>query len=186
MRAQISVDLLRRLVRYEPDTGELFWLPRTPDLVRPGRNGALIEAQRFNAKHAGRPALNHLDARGYRVGALGGRYLAAHRAAWALLTGEWPRGPIDHINGDRSDNRFCNLRDATAAENARNAGRRRDNKSGRTGVYWASDKQCWGASIRFERRIRHLGFFDTVDAAAAARAVAERELGFHPNHGRAA
>jgi hypothetical protein len=180
----VPVELLRQLIRYEPETGKLFWLPRSADLVKPGRNGAEIEAQRFNARLAGKQALNHLDARGYLVGALFARFLAAHRAAWAIHTGAWPNGQIDHINGVRSENQFNNLREVSAAENARNARRRKDNVSGFVGVYWREDQRRWGASIRFNNRLKHLGFFETAEEAGAARKAAQQRLGFHPNHGR--
>lgn len=182
----VEPELLRQLLRYDPATGELFWLPRSAENIASGRNGAAVEARRFNSKFAGKPALNHLDARGYRVGALFNRFLSAHRAGWALHTGAWPAGEIDHINGLRADNRLCNLRDVPIGENNKNIARSKANTSGVTGVHWRPDHKKWGCNIRYMGKLKHLGFFDDFAAAVVRRKDAEREYGYHPNHGRAA
>jgi hypothetical protein len=186
MTREIDPQLLRKLLRYEPETGKLFWLERGPDLVKPGRNGREIEAGRFNSRYGGSEALAHRSHSGYLTGAIFGRAYFAHRIAWVIQTGKWPEHSIDHINGRRDDNRFCNLRCVDADGNARNAKRRRDNSSGRTGVYWRKDNSCWQASIRVDRKTIGLGCFSNFDDAVAARLAGERLYGFHPNHGRAA
>jgi hypothetical protein len=73
--------------------------------------------------------------------ALTGVLYREHRLAWLYMTGEWPTHEIDHINGDRVDNRFCNLREATASENRWNSRKRVNNTSGYKGVSWDSAKR---------------------------------------------
>ncbi len=81
---------------------------------------------------------------------------------------------IDHINGDRHDDRWANLRLATPAENARNRGVCRRNTSGKVGVYPIKPQGLWGADIGKDGRNIHLGRFKILDEAIAARCAAER------------
>lgn len=120
---------------------------------------------------------------GYRIVYAGNRILKAHRVAWYLVHGEWPKA-IDHINGDPGDNRLDNLRIAGQAENMRNASLYSNNKSGVPGVRWRADKGRWVASIKVDGRHISLGSHLEFDAAVAARKNAETKYGFHPNHGR--
>lgn len=121
---------------------------------------------------------------GYRVLYTSRGMIKAHRAAWLLGHGEVPDGPIDHINGDPSDNRLDNLRVVTQSENMRNASLYSNNKSGLPGVRWRDDKGKWVASIKIDGRHRGLGSFPDFFSACCARKSAELEHGFHPNHGR--
>ncbi len=88
---------------------------------------------------------------------------------------------VDHINGDGSDNRWCNLRESNPQKNACNRRRRKTNSSGCTGVFRKHDR--WFALITFHGKRKHLGTFRSLDAAIKARKDAERELGFSPEHG---
>ena len=97
-----------------------------------------------------------------------------------LLTGAQPKGEIDHINGQRADNRAANLRDVDKAENQKNAARRSDNTSGVTGVYWDKTSKRWRATLRSTT----VGGFERKEDAVAARLAAQRAHGFHENHGR--
>jgi hypothetical protein len=104
--------------------------------------------------------------------------------AFAIYYGRWPDGQLDHINGDRRDNRIANLREVSNAENSRNAGRRRDNTSGVVGVSSTSSRlNPWRAYIKIGDRVRHLGRFPSIKTAADARRAAERQHGYHENHG---
>jgi hypothetical protein len=107
----------------------------------------------------------------------------AHRVAWLLYYGEWPTGFIDHINGDGSDNRICNLRTVTNQENLRNQSLRSSNKSGVMGVC-LNRRGTWRVEIGVNGRHRNLGTFSVFEDAVRARRAAEVDLGFHPNHGR--
>ena len=173
---------LRQLLRYEPETGKLFWRERTPDMFQDGKHSAAHICARWNSKFGGKEAFT-ASSRGYRVGAIWGQNILAHRAAWAIYYGAWPSKWLDHINGNPSDNRIENLRDVEHAENMRNTRRRGDNTSGVTGVYWLEEKNKWGAFIK-SHKIIALGRYETFGEAVAARKAAEKVLGYHQNHGR--
>lgn len=178
--------LLLKLLRYEPETGRLFWLPRTPDLFKDGGIGRDAMCRAWNARNAGReafPCTAPKGARGYVQAQIFKRKYLKHRIIWKLVTGDEP-DQIDHINGDKADNRFANLRSVTCAENMRNLARHSHNKSGCTGVFWNDQFDRWQAHITVGGHTRHLGLHRNKDAAIRARKAAERRLGFHPNHGR--
>lgn len=183
---QVDLSTLRGLLRYEAETGKLFWLPRTAQHIGNGRNGAEVEAIRWNTKWSGKEAFTSKNGSGYLTGNVFRKFFSAHRIAWALYYGEWPKGDIDHINGVRHDNRIDNLRDVSGSANNCNTRIRKDNKTGCTGVFWRKDGAKWAASIRLHGKISHLGFFKDKAEAIAARKNAEKELGFHENHGRTA
>lgn len=107
---------------------------------------------------------------------MGGRYLV-HRLVWLRLYGKWPEGQIDHINGDRSDNRMENLRDVAPLINAQNQRAAHcGSSSGILGVSWRRDRQRWVACIKTGGRQRHLGFFLSPADAQAAYLEAKRSL----------
>ena len=97
----------------------------------------------------------------------------AHRLAWFYVYGAWPNGDLDHINGDKLDNRIANLREATRKQNMQNVRQHKHNTSGVKGVAWHSQRNKWRAYIFVDYRQIHLGLFDTKEAAAAARMNAE-------------
>ena len=177
----MDCDLLRRLIHYCPETGALTWLERAAADM-PHDHARRV----FNSKHAGKPALNHIDVHGYPRGNIFGRGFKAHRVAWAIHYGEWPSECIDHINGLRTDNRIANLRVATKAENARNAFRYRSNTSGHSGVSWDAGKGRWVAYIGHGSALTWLGRFADIADAVAARKSAEQRLGYSQRHGTAA
>lgn len=162
---------LRNLLRYEPETGKLFWLPREGN-------------QSFNTQCAGREALTSISPLGYRRGTVHFKHLRAHRVAWAIHYGEWPDGEIDHINGDRADNRIANLRDVSHTINGRNLRRPLNNSSGVVGVNWQSREKKWRASITVNSKNIWLGEFASFEDAVAARLAAQKRHGFHANHGK--
>jgi hypothetical protein len=171
-------DWLHVLLRYDAETGKLFWRPRTPEMF----NNAKY-ARQWNTRLAGREAFAPLNAHGYACGKIFGTTYLAHRVIWAMETGAWPEAQIDHINGIRNDNRFANLREVTNAQNAQNQRLRSDNTSGVAGVYWDAAQAEWRARIKVNGKERHLGRFKSIDLAAAARKAAEEKYGFHRNHG---
>lgn len=184
----LTPEELRQLLEYNPSTGELVWKER--DAEQFTDDGAMQSAARsawWNARYAGKPALNCIDpSNGYRTGKVKGHYVKAHRVAWAIYHGQWPDDAIDHINGDRADNRISNLRDVTQAENMRNQTRPITNTSGHIGVSFDRQSGKWAAYIcPGKSRKKFLGKFSRKEDAIQARAAAESNLGFHPNHGRA-
>lgn len=172
--------LLSRLVRYVPETGKLYWLPRTDEHF----GGSWPRCMIWNSKHAGREALCCIGNHGYPTGRILDRQYLAHRVVWALVHGAWPEHEIDHLDGDRTNNRIANLRAVTRFDNMRNRKLNRHNQSGALGVYWAKHAGKWRAEIKAGDRRIHLGYFVDKAAAIQARKRAEPKLGFHPNHGR--
>ena len=141
------------------------------------------EWKRWNSRYAGAEAFTTTSEDGYRTGTVGGKTYRAHRVIWLIQTGAWPADEIDHRNGKRSDNRWCNLRNATKGENQRNQRRRTDNSSGATGVRWHKRDGKWEARLQVDGAYRHLGRFDTKEEAVRAREKANSELGFTERHG---
>lgn len=184
-----SPDELRQLLHYDPETGDFIWKSRPEAMFRPSegavRRTAAWSANKWNTRYAGQPALIKRRAGGYLCGSIFNVVVAAHRVAWALHYGEWPKGEIDHINGDPSDNRIANLRDVSHSENMRNQRRYRNCRSGVTGVSWYAANKRWVAEMQHEGKRLALGSFSSFDEAVTARKEAERRLGFHENHGSA-
>ena len=166
-----SPDVLRKILRYEPHTGKLFWLFRNGDMFPDtGYGGAEGAASRWNARFAGKEALIAINARYFR-GSIFGQRVSSHRVIWAMQTGSWPTEEIDHINCDGLDNRWVNLREAKREENCWNRRMGKSNKSGFKGVSWDDGLKTWTATIR-----ARLGRFDTPEGAADAYARASAIL----------
>ena len=179
----MTPELLRRLLRYEPETGKLFWRERTPDMFTDGKHSAARVCTRWNTKHAGAEAFTSDSGAGYKTGDIFVKSFRAHRVIWAMEDGEWPPEDIDHINGDPDDNRMINLRAVSHAENQKNCKMQDNNMSGVTGVYWHKARRRWNASINSDGKVIHLGRFNCITAAAVARKQAEIKYGYHKNHG---
>jgi hypothetical protein len=136
-------DRLKELLSYEPASGFFFW------------------------SHSGNRA-GCADANGYWVIGIDGSIYLAHRLAWLWMTGRWPSAFVDHANRVKSDNRWENLREATAAQNAANTGVRSTNKSGVKGVSWCKATRKWRATIVVGGKQKSLGRHDRIEDAAYA------------------
>ncbi len=167
---------LQKLIKYDAETGKMYWLPREASMFPAVRN-----ARMWNTRFAGKRALDVQHHAGYLYGELLGRPYLAHRIIWYLVHSEMP-DEIDHINGDRTDNRLVNLRSVTRKTNCENLARRFKNTSGVTGVCWDRDNKMWMVRIRKV----FVGRFRSFDDAVAARKAAEKTHHFHENHGRKA
>lgn len=163
---------------YDAATGELIWNPRDVSEFGGGKYPAEREAARWNARYAGKPA-GTAHPSGYRK--VKGQY--AHRVVWEMLNGAIPDGmQLDHINGDRADNRIENLRLASAKENARNKRSRKGSSSQFLGVSWITSKRKWVAQIQHNSQVKALGAFECeADAARAYNDAAAREYGAFAN-----
>ena len=104
----------------------------------------------------------------------------AHRLAWFITHGSWPSESIDHKDGNPSNNRLANLREATPKQNAENRKVYCNSLSGETGVRWHKRTQMWEARIGHNGRLHHIGYFREKTQAVAARASAKKALHTHP------
>lgn len=174
------VEVLRQLLRYEPETGKLFWLERGPEWFEtsdPRGPEWLMNA--WNGRFAGKEAFTSMTYKGYMAGHLLSKPLLAHRLAWAIYTGKWPADQIDHININKSDNRICNLREASNSENQMNTPARISGQHKSKGVGFAKHMGKWVARITTDGNRQFLGYFDRKEDAVSAYADAA-----HRQHGK--
>ena len=165
----LSQKTLKKYLKYDPETGLFTWLVKRNSFRSKVKPGAV----------AGNPQVA-----GYiELGLLGKRYLV-HRLAFLYMDGKMPPNEVDHINHDRADNRWINLRHATRIENGRNIRMRDSNTSGITGVYWSKVKRKWVAQIMVNHKIHVLGYSADIQKVAVLRKAAEAKYGFHENHGK--
>lgn len=175
----LTPELIARTLSYDPEMGWLIWKKRSADLMPDLRN-----RNSWNAKNSGKPALTTVNNSGYYTGTIMGMHILAHRAAWALFHGYFPADQLDHINGDKLDNRISNLREVSCAENQRNKPINNRNTSGVVGVTFHKQTGRWCAKIGSRKRAEWLGLFASFEDAVAARKSAEQRLNYHENHGR--
>lgn len=153
----LSVERLKEVLNYDPVTGIFTYRIRRSNVS------------------AGSPA-GHMHNKGYHRISIDDKRHYASRLAWFYMTGEWPSEHIDHINGDRSDNRFENLRLATAGENQQNRSTPRNSTTGFLGVTWNKGMKKFQAQITSNWRHYRLGYFDTPEEAHAAYLAAKQRL----------
>jgi hypothetical protein len=162
---EMTQDFLKKILSYDPETGVFTWNRRQ---LRPG-----IERldkgwnTRFDGKPAGRPHRH-----GHIYININYKNYAAHRLAWVFVYGVPPPPFLDHINGNPSDNRICNLRPCSQSQNMRNARLRCNNTSGHKGVYWSKRERKWCAYITVDKRIKVLGRFEDKHEAIEVRRLA--------------
>lgn len=155
----ISLEVLRDNVNYDPITGMLTWRRINGGWRKPG-----IE-------------IGNIEPKGYRRFQIGVAKIMSHRAAFALHYGHWPAGQVDHINHQKNDNRIENLREVTNSENAQNKIRaKRGTKTGVLGVSVCKDSGLFSAQIMLHKKNKWLGSYKTADEAHAAYKAAKRVL----------
>lgn len=177
MKQKPDPNFLARVLRYDHETGQLFWRAREVETLKSGKQK---EAKRWNARYAGKLAFTAKQNGGYACGAVNKIGMQAHVVAWAIYYGKWPDGEIDHINGIRTDNRICNLREVSRSENQKNKKIPKNNTSGVIGVSYCKRDKVWIAHAMSKRVSSH----KDMSEAIAARKRAEMQMGFHENHGR--
>lgn len=165
-----SPDLLRKLLRYEPKTGKLFWKERGSELFE-----SVTHQKIWNTRYANTEAFLQTNDAGYRVGAIFGVIYRAHRVIWAIQKLKWPIDQIDHIDRDRTNNKWENLRQATSSQNASNVTAKASKASKYLGVYRPSGSSKWQAKIKKFGQVKHLGMFVSEVAAAKAYDRAARK-----------
>ena len=174
----LTTDIACELLRYDPETGHLYWRRRNRKWFDSEHRWKV-----WNTKHSGNRVGSDTGAGGYILTSVFNKTYSVHRIIWLMQTGEWPN-EIDHINGIRSDNRWCNLRNADRREQTKNTCRRCDNTSGVTGVTRHKQMGKWYARINVKGKQIDLGYYENFNDAVMARKRAEQKYGFHPNHGR--
>lgn len=156
--------LIKTLVRYDPKTGNIHWIKDRPRGVLAG------------------DVCRSKDGSGHIQVSISGKKYAAHRLAF-LFMGETLPGMVDHINGVRDDNRWCNLRPCCNHTNAYNQGRQKNNTSGYKGVY-PTKKGRWRARTSYKGRRVNVGSFATKEEAYEALCKTVRKLhGEFANYG---
>jgi hypothetical protein len=154
----IDIERVKSQLDYDPQTGIFIW-----------RDGP---RQRSKTNIAGAINVRH----GYRYICIYRKPILAHRLAWAMTTGEWPENDIDHIDRNRDNNAFANLREATRSQNLGNSGLKTTNTSGFKGVCFFKPKGLWRARITFNYREIHIGYFASPEAANKAYEAKAKEL----------
>lgn len=139
---------LKELLNYDPQTGVFVWVSSNLSGTKKGDTAGAVD-------------------HGYRTIQVDGKLIKAHRLAWLYVYGVFPKGKLDHRNRIRSDNRIDNLREATHAENMRNAGKRANNTSGYKGVSRRENGR-WVAQCSFSNKKIHIGVFDSPQEAHEA------------------
>jgi len=153
----ITANRVRELFDYNPTTGLLTW------------------KEKRNGMRSSRVAGTKMQQGYVRLRVDGIDYLA-HRLIWLYVNGHFPSDFIDHINGDVSDNRIANLREATDAQNKRNRAKLANNKSGYKGVYFHKRSGKWRAKIASGGFQQTIGSFPTPQEAHAAYCRAAKLL----------
>jgi hypothetical protein len=144
-------ELLRELLDYFPETGKLLWKKPLSNRVQPGKEAGACDGQ------------------GYRVLMVRGYITRVHRAIWAHYYGAWPTGFIDHVNGNRADNRISNLRDVSNAENLQNNYQPQANSTTNLRGVWLDKRRgLFVAELSANRRRHRLGYFKTAEEAHQA------------------
>ena len=152
-----TYEQISRFLRYDPESGHLYW--KKP---RRGARGRLIAG--CVHKHLGYVLVTVNRYRTY-----------AHRVAWLLMTKEWPPSEVDHVNGNRADNRWVNLRSATSSQNKMNKKVRSDSRTGLKGA-WLHSPGKWRSKVKVNGVIHDLGLFDSPQEAHEAYIRKSREL----------
>ena len=146
---QLTVDRLRALLEYNPDTGVFTRRVTTSSRAIAGA------------------AVGTISGNGYLQFRVDGRIYLAHRLAWLYMTGQWPDRDIDHIDGTRNNNQWKNMRAATRSQNIANSGIWKSNRTGHKGV--VQDRTlAWRAAITIDGKYLALGTFQTKEQAHAA------------------
>lgn len=151
----LTHEQVKAALTYNPETGKFYWLESS-----------------VRGRPKGVAGTSHST--GYEQIRLNGKSYLAHRLAWFYMYGTWPTYEVDHINGDRADNRIANLREVTHRQNAMN---RIEHRLGKLpGAYKDRRWGRWQARIKIANTTRSLGTYDTAEEAHAAYLQAVKEL----------
>lgn len=136
----ISIEYLKDLLLYNPETGTFVWKERPLKYFKDSRM-----FKSWNTRYAHKPAGSINKSSGYIEIRINGKAYLAHRLAYAIYHGKHPTKVIDHIDGNKLNNIITNLRDVTISQNSRNSSKRTNNTSGKTGVSYCKRSNKWFA-----------------------------------------
>ena len=165
---KLTKEIIRELLDYYPKTGKLFWKPRHRCWFKTEN-----AYKTWNTRYAGKEAFTAVGSHGYLCGALFDNHYLAHRLIFTGMTGREPDEEIDHVNFNRTDNRWRNLQEVTKKQNRRHLQIDSKNKTGQRGIYHNS--HSFIAQIVVNRKAIYLGSFKTLDKAVEARMLAEKQ-----------
>ncbi len=158
------LDVLFELLIAFPEDGKLYWKRREPKWFASERS-----CRSWNTKYAGKEAFTNTSTNGYKVSTIQWVHYPAHRVIWAMHYGECPPDYIDHINGEKSDNRISNLQAANASQNIVKAMKRAGSKHSKyKGVSFSVRDNRWLATATSGGARHDLGRFLSEDEAASA------------------
>ena len=164
VRSRPIPDGINESLRYCADSGKVFWVKSSGPCARIG----------FEA--------GYLNPDGYRRVTFNGRMFMTHRVVWLLIHNEWPDGEIDHIDGNRANNRIENLRVVTQSQNLRNKKSKKGSTSGNNGVHFDARCKKWRVQIRMNGTVHHLGLFESKESAVLTAQAFYRSNGFTELH----
>tara|TARA_R110002124_G_scaffold215107_1_gene381033 strand:+ start:123 stop:656 length:534 start_codon:yes stop_codon:yes gene_type:complete len=172
----MNKDTVKLLTEYNPATGKMYWREKDENFIKKESS-----RKSWNTRYAGKE-LKTVDGKGYYHCSNNGKFHRVHRLAWLYMYGETPN-IIDHINGNRTDNRIENLREVTSQENHMNQKINSKNTSGVTGVYRNNRLNNWCAQMKFNGKTYHLGSSKNLFDAVCFRKSEQNRLGFSLRHG---
>lgn len=158
----ITYDIAKALFNYDEDTGLLTWKFSSAQI----KEGAEVGTDTYTPVSLTRYRGVKLFGLGYKV----------HRIIWLMQTGDWPKGDVDHIDGNGLNNKWDNLRDVTHSQNLMNAAVRSDSTTGYKGVSYDKSRERWYAYINIDGKRKMLGRHKTLQEAVQARQDAESQL----------
>lgn len=177
-----ELERLNLMLDYREDDGTLFWKEReASSFSQTGMMSGAWQAELWNSKYGGKPAGSRQG--GYHRVMIDGLSHMSHRVIWKMKTGSDPVY-IDHIDGDRGNNRFSNLRSVEHAINMKNKALYSTNKTGIPGVEYHERDKVWRAKIGVDGGQVQLGSYPTKHEATIARIAGQIMLDYHENHGR--
>ena len=179
MQRKLTKAVVRKLLDYDPETGAMIWKRRERELFR--TNNAY---KTWNTRFAGKSAFTTEMEIGYHSGTIFGEHVYKHRIIFLWMTGRMPE-QVDHDDGDKTNNRWVNLKAADNRTNRKNMPLRADNKAGHVGISFDKATKKWNAFINAENgKTKRLGRFATMEEAVAVRQAASFVYSYSPNHGR--
>ena len=157
----LSQDELNSILEYEPLTGILTWKDNRSNMIKGSIAGSL-------------------NCSGYKTITINSKTFRVQRIIWIMMFGHIPNGFfIDHINGNKLDNRLENLRLATNSQNQQNRPAPKNNSSGYRGVTWHKQMNKWMARICYKKKRKLIGFFDSPEEAYQAYKKEAKEIFTH-------